>query len=137
MAGFRSGLFWGALFGGIAGLMNAPQSGRETRQDIKDFIDTTTEDVDDVRYKVDNLRVSLQRLAGEGLDSVKEASQDIQTSLKHFEEENQPRINRIQDRSQQLQTTVEEQARILEEQAKKLGEETNKDSEENNKNNID
>lgn len=137
MAGFKSGLFWGALFGGIAGLMNAPRSGRETREEIKTFIDTTREDVDDVRYKVDNLSVSIQRLAGEGLDSIKEATEDIQTSLKHFEEENQPRINRIQDRSQQLQGTVEEQSRIIEEQVRKLGAVTNTNSEEEVTENID
>lgn len=108
MAGFKSGLFWGAVFGGLAGLLNAPQSGKETREDLKQFIETTTDDVNDVRYKVDNLRVAVQRLANEGIESARVASEEIQTSLKHFEEENQPRINRIQSSISQLQTNLDE-----------------------------
>lgn len=109
MAGFKSGLFWGAVFGGLAGLMNAPKAGKETREDLKDFVDTTTDDVNDMRYKVDNLRVAVQKLTQEGIASVQTASEDIQTSLKHFEEETTPRVNRIQSRVTQLNETIDEQ----------------------------
>lgn len=111
MSGFRSGLFWGAVFGGIAGLMNAPRSGKETRYEIKEFIDTTTDDINDVRYKVDNLKLAVQRLATEGVGSVKEASQEIETSLRHFQEENQPRVNRVQKRLEALQDNIERQTK--------------------------
>lgn len=113
MAGFKSGLFWGAVFGGLAGLMNAPQSGRETREDLKNFIDNTTEDVNDVRYKVDNLRMAIQRLSQEGMGSVQQATEEIQTSLRHFEEETKPRINRIQDRVDTLTQNIELQSQEL------------------------
>ncbi|HBY90564.1 MAG: YtxH domain-containing protein [Ruoffia tabacinasalis] len=109
MVGFKSGLFWGAFFGGLAGLMNAPKSGKETREDLKHFIDTTTDDVNDVRYKVDNLRMSVQKLTQEGMDSVKTATDGIQTSLQHFEEETTPRINRIQRHIEDLNEDIEEQ----------------------------
>lgn len=108
MAGFRSGLFWGAVFGGIAGLMNAPKSGKETREDVKLFIESTTEDVNDVRYKVDNLKIAIHRLSNEGLSSAKIASEEIQESLKHFEEENQPRIRRIQESLNDLESNMNE-----------------------------
>lgn len=107
MAGFGSGLFWGAVFGGIAGLMNAPASGRETRQNLKDFVDQTTEDVNDVRFKVDNLKMAIERLTKEGLSSAQTASEDIQLSLKHFQEETQPRMRRIKDRAERLQQSIE------------------------------
>lgn len=110
MAGFKSGLFWGAVFGGLAGLMNAPKAGKETREDVKNFIDMTTDDVNDVRYKVDNLRVAVQKLTQEGMDSVQTASEGIQTSLKHFEEETTPRMNRIQRRVDQLNKDMDEQS---------------------------
>lgn len=113
MAGFKSGLFWGAVFGGLAGLMNAPKSGRETREDLKNFIDNTTDDVNDVRYKVDNLRVAVQRLSQEGLGSVQQATEEIQTSLKHFEEETTPRIKRIQDKAETLTRNIEEQTKEI------------------------
>ena len=50
MKRFRSGIFWGGLIGGIVTLLNAPASGKETRQQLKYFIDNTTEDVNDLRY---------------------------------------------------------------------------------------
>lgn len=110
MASFKSGLFWGAFFGGLAGLMNAPKSGKETREDLKHYIEITTDDVNDVRYKVDNLRVSVQKLTQEGMESVKNATDGIQTSLQHFEEETSPRINRIQQHIEYLTENLEEQA---------------------------
>lgn len=96
MAGFGSGLFWGAVFGGLAGLMHAPRKGKETREMVKLKIDQTTEDVNDLRYKLDNLSVAVKRLTNEGIDAVNEASQDIQTALRHFDEESSPRIKRVQ-----------------------------------------
>ena len=91
MSNFKSGLLWGVFFGGIAGLMNAPRSGKETRQQIKAVIDQTTDDVNDVRFKVDNLRVAIQRLQQESLRSSKIISEELQTTLRHFNEETQPR----------------------------------------------
>ncbi|XJS09975.1 YtxH domain-containing protein [Aerococcaceae bacterium WGS1372] len=113
MAGFKNGLFWGAVFGGLAGLMNAPQSGKETRENLKNFIENTTDDVNDVRYKVDNLRMAVQRLSQEGLGSVQQASEEIQTTLKHFEEETKPRMNRIQDRADTLAKNIETHTKEL------------------------
>ncbi|UUX33945.1 YtxH domain-containing protein [Fundicoccus culcitae] len=108
MAGFKSGFLWGAVFGGMAGLMNAPASGRETRQNIKDFIDQTTDDVNDVRFKVDNLKMAIERLSTEGLSSASTASKDIQVSVQHFQEETKPRIRRIKEKAEKLQESIDE-----------------------------
>lgn len=108
MAGFRSGLLWGALFGGLAGLMNAPRSGKETRENIKTFIDQTTDDVNDVRYKVDNLKVAIERLTNEGIKSATTAVEELQVSAQHFQEEAQPRIRRVQEKAEILQSNIEE-----------------------------
>lgn len=107
MAKFKSGLLWGAFFGGLAGLMNAPRPGAETRELLKDKIDQTTEDVNDVRFKVDNLKIAVQRLAEEGISGTKEVVDELQTTLKHFEEETQPRMRRIQDKTDTLMKNVE------------------------------
>lgn len=107
MASFKSGLLWGAFFGGLAGLMNAPRPGAETREQLKEFIDQTTDDVNDVRFKVDNLKVAVQRLANEGINGTKEVVEELQTALKHFEEETKPRLRRIQDKTETLIENVE------------------------------
>ena len=109
MSGFKSGLVWGAIFGGIAGLMNAPKKGHETREDVKGYIDARTRDVNDVRFKVDNLSNAIQRLIHEGNLALNETSQEIQTSLKRFEEETQPRIKRVKSRISQLTEDIEKE----------------------------
>ena len=109
MARFTSGLFWGALFGATISLLNAPQSGKVTRQNIKNFIDQTTADVDDLRYKVDNLRVAVEKLTNEGVESAQVATQEIQQSLKSFQSETAPRVRRIQETIETLQQNIEEQ----------------------------
>lgn len=113
MAKFKSGLLWGAFFGGLAGLMNAPRPGVETRELLKDYIDQTTDDVNDVRFKVDNLKVAIQRLTDEGISGTKEVVEELQTTLKHFEEESQPRVRRIQDRTDTLTKNVESSQKEL------------------------
>lgn len=107
MAKFKSGLLWGAFFGGLAGLMNAPRPGVETREILKEKIDQTTDDVNDVRFKVDNLKIAVQRLADEGIRGTKEVVDELQTTLKHFEVETQPRVRRIQAKTDTLTKNIE------------------------------
>lgn len=107
MSGFGSGLFWGAVFGGLAGLLNAPRKGKETRERLKHQIEVTTEDINDLRYKIDNLSVATQRLATEGLDAVNDASYEIQTSVRQFTEEASPRVKRINRHLTKLQEDIE------------------------------
>lgn len=112
MAGFGSGLFWGAVFGGIAGLMNAPRKGSQTRQLWATRISQLTDDVNDFRYKVDNLSMAVQRLADEGVSSVNDAIDSVQEAVQHFQEEAGPRIKRVQRRVTELQETIEEQQQL-------------------------
>lgn len=112
MSNFKSGLFWGAFFGGFAGLMNAPRSGKETRLILKDKIDQTTEDVNDVRFKVDNLKVAIQRLQHESVRSSKIISEELQTTLQHFNEETQPRLRRVKESAETLVDSLEETSEI-------------------------
>lgn len=112
MSNFKSGLFWGAVFGGLAGLMNAPRSGKETRHKFKNLIDQTTDDVNDVRFKVDNLKVAIQRLQEESVRSSKIISEELQTTLRHFNEETQPRLRRVQESANTLADHIEKSAKI-------------------------
>ena len=113
MAKFLEGVLWGALFGGIAGLMNAPQKGEYTRAKVKNYLQQATDDVDDVRYKVDNLSHAVSRLKNEGLQSLQEATTDIQESVQKFTQENQPRINRVQEKVSQLESTIQESSKDI------------------------
>lgn len=112
MSSFKNGLLWGAFFGGLAGLMNAPRPGKETREMLKDYITQTTDDVNDLRFKVDNLKVAIQRLQQESIKSSKIINEEIQTTLQHFNEETQPRIRRVMDKSDLLVKNLEKNSHI-------------------------
>ncbi|EFR30832.1 YtxH domain-containing protein [Eremococcus coleocola] len=113
MSSFKQGLFWGAIFGGIAGLMNAKQEGHKTRQELAGYINQASQDIDDIRFKFENLNLAIQRLTHEGQKVVEETSQELQTTLKHFQEENQPRLRRVQDKVETLTQNIEEQSQAI------------------------
>lgn len=106
MAGFKQGLFWGAVFGGIAGLMNAPQKGSETRAELKAYVKQTQEDVTDLKSKVNHLQSLVEILKTDGLKNTLEFTKDIQSQIREFTENNQPRFKRIQQRIEQLQKDI-------------------------------
>ncbi|MGX7091380.1 YtxH domain-containing protein [Hutsoniella sourekii] len=108
MAGFSSGLFWGAVFGGLAGLLNAPRPGYQTRRELKIYIDQTTEDINDFRYKLDNMTQATSRLIQEGSKSVSTLSRDLDDAVRQFKEETEPHISRIQADINQLQDHIED-----------------------------
>ena len=107
MKNFGQGLFWGIVLGGLAGLMNAPRPGYETRRGLKEYLTLIEEDANDMRYKVDNVRTSFKRLTQEGANAAKEMSQDLNIAIQRFNDEAQPRIKRIDERVSQLQNTIE------------------------------
>lgn len=107
MKNFGQGLFWGVVLGGLAGLMNAPRPGYETRRGLKQYLTMIEEDADDMRYKVDNVRTSFKRLTQEGMDAVEDMSQDLNIAIQRFNDEAEPRIKRIDERVNQLQDTIE------------------------------
>ena len=107
--GFKRGLFWGGLFGAAAGLLFAPQAGYKTRDEITNFLDQTAHDVNDVRYKLNNLNVAVHKLTTEGLASLKTAGDEIQQSLRQFSEESVPRLRRIEGSVNQLTQNIENQ----------------------------
>lgn len=98
MVKFKTGLVWGALAGSLWGLLKAPQSGKATRYALKEYINQTQSDVRDLQFKLDHLQNLVQRLQDEGLVLAEEFSQETQVKIRHFIEENQPRIKRINRR---------------------------------------
>ncbi|WP_124059407.1 YtxH domain-containing protein [Vaginisenegalia massiliensis] len=108
MSKFGQGLLFGSVIGGIVALLNAPKKGEETRQDLKLYLDQTRTDVDDVRFKVDNLKVAIERLSKEGLPQAQSAVKDLQTAIQHFSEESKPRINRVMNQVETLQTDIKD-----------------------------
>lgn len=108
MANFKSGLLTGAIIGGLYGLLKAPRAGKETRESLKKYLDQTTDDVNDVKFKMDGLTNALKRLSNEGIQSVQEATEEIKISIQHFAEENEPRVRRVNEKITQLTNDIED-----------------------------
>lgn len=105
---FWSGLFWGAVIGGAIGLLNAPRKGSETRTQLKEFKEQTQSDVTDLKIKVDHLNTVVDQVKNDGVQTTQALVEELQGDIKHFMENNQPRINRIQRRIETLKDNLEE-----------------------------
>ncbi|MGB8701901.1 MAG: YtxH domain-containing protein [Thermosynechococcaceae cyanobacterium] len=82
MSSRRSGVFWSGLLlgtavGTVAGLLGAPRSGRETRQQLKkaaDALPELTEDLSDqLQLQADRLSIQVLRQWDDTLERLREA----------------------------------------------------------------
>ncbi|MBR7928139.1 YtxH domain-containing protein [Aerococcaceae bacterium zg-ZUI334] len=113
MSGFKSGLFWGAVFGGVAGLMHAPQKGSQTRKELSEFVAQVKEDATDLKFKSDHLQVLTNRIVNIEMKQTLEIVDEVSRQAKQFLESNQPRINRIQKKLARLQENLEHNVKEL------------------------
>lgn len=117
---FIKGLLFGSLAGGLGGLLFAPKSGKETREQMLRYVDETTEATLEFNESVKNLKdaVTLTRkTVDETIPVVKES---FTKDFESFKFQEQPRIERIKthvDRLNQHVTTI---------QAKSVPQEENK-----------
>ncbi|MBD3948788.1 YtxH domain-containing protein [Tuanshanicoccus lijuaniae] len=108
MSGFKSGLFWGAVFGGLAGLMNAPQKGSQTRKELSEYLTQVKEDATDLKFKTDHLQALIDRIIHTEVKQTMETVEDVSLMVRRFLESNQPRINRVQRKLIHLQENLEQ-----------------------------
>ena len=77
LAGFGIGLIAGAIIGGVIALLYAPQSGKKTRQLIKDkateVVDTVKEETGEVKDKVTKFVDEVKEETSGVVDTVEEA----------------------------------------------------------------
>jgi len=86
---FFTGFIVGAALGAVAGVLLAPKSGEETRNDIselaKDVVDKTEQTVKDIREKADNIVSDMQTKGDEIMSRI----QDMINKQKNEMESNQ------------------------------------------------
>lgn len=98
--------FWGLVTGGIAGaaygLLTTPRSGKENQLFIKEYIQDTTDHVQDVSAKLTDLQGAVQTLAEEGRYFTTVFSKEMDQTISNFTYEAEPRLQRIQENADKL-----------------------------------
>ena len=116
MRSFMEGIVFGTVVGGLLGLLNTPRSGKENRAKAKADLEDNTLAVEDLNESVQGLRKAIQSLTNEGLASVNAVSEEVTKSIESFTQQDQPRINRINDKLAILTDDMEKVAASMESQ---------------------
>lgn len=106
--GLASGLVFGAVAGGVYGLLKTPRTGEENREAMKSYLDDTTVLVQDVTDRVKDLKGAISELTNEGKTLATDFAKDMNETVQEFSYEVEPRMRRIQDQANKLNSDVQE-----------------------------
>ncbi|OJF95765.1 YtxH domain-containing protein [Alkalibacterium sp. 20] len=113
MKHFLLGSLSGLVAGGIYGLIKTPRSGEENQQALKNYVDETSDHLQDVSNKVNELKISINQLTTEISFVQNDFMDEMQLIAKEFQHEAEPRLRRIQEKSGKIQTEVEDTATTI------------------------
>ena len=108
MSKFTRGFLFGAVTAAAWTLLNVSQSGKETRRQLKNYVQGLRQDTQHVVEEGRSLQAAVQQLTSVGLPLVQQTIKEVTTTLRHFQEENQPRIRRTQEKVTQLTQDLQE-----------------------------
>lgn len=100
---FSTGLLVGATFGSLYALFTAKRSGRDTQQQIKQYVDGVTDGALAVNDSLAKLRQAAQVLAKEGSGNAAATVEELQQLFADFNFQTESRIKRAKDAGEQLQ----------------------------------
>lgn len=113
MKHFLLGSLSGLIIGGVYGLVKTPRSGKENQQMVKEYIDDTTNHVQDVSDRVNDLKNAVNTLTEEGKRLQEGFAKDVQSLADDYMHETEPRLRRIQEKSDKLTEGIEATADSL------------------------
>lgn len=108
MKHFLLGSLTGIVAGGLYGLIKTPQSGKENQQALKDYADETANNIQDISDKVKDLKESVNQLKTEVSFVQNDVMDEMQLIAKDFQHEAEPRLRRIKEKADKIQTEVED-----------------------------
>lgn len=103
MSRFTKGLLFGAVIGGLTTLLTMEKNGAANRRQLTDDILSTSKDLQRLTTGTSHLNVLKTALQEEILPQTQAIVLDITDTVTKFQQMNQPRLNRVQWRLQQLQ----------------------------------
>jgi gas vesicle protein len=106
MSKFTKGLLFGALAGGIGGLLFAPKSGKATRQQFLDEVEEWTDLKGDFSAKLDRFKESAEILRETADLYVEPFIEGINQDIQNFNFQAEPRMNQIQEQIEKIQSEL-------------------------------
>lgn len=106
--GFGKGLLMGAVLGTAYVLLTTEKTGKERQQGIADYFKDLTHQTNNVSDSVREFQSALVNLKQEVEQTLKPTIADIQQSVTDFEFQAQPRLEQINETTEQLQKDLEQ-----------------------------
>ena len=106
--GFGKGLLMGAGLGTAYVLLTNEKTGKERQQGIADYFKDLTHQTNNVSDSVKEFQSALVNLKQEVEQTLKPTIADIQHSVTAFEFQAQPRLEQINETTEQLQKDLEQ-----------------------------
>lgn len=104
MSKFFKGFLCGSTIASLATLLLVKASGKENRQKITNYFQHMTHNATQLHSAVQTLNHLKENVTSQAVPQLRQTVKDVQTTIRHFNEENQPRIKRIQRHIQTLKT---------------------------------
>lgn len=107
MKHFIFGTLSGVIVGGIYGLINTPRSGKDNQKALKNYADETTDYIQDISDNINDLQQSISQLKNEVSFVQNDVMDEMNLIAKEFQHEAEPRLRRIQEKTEKMQTEVQ------------------------------
>lgn len=108
MKHFILGSLSGLVAGGLYGLIKTPRSGKENQEALRNYADETSDHISDVSDKVNELKDSINQLKTEISFVQTDVVDEMTLIAKEFQHEAEPRLRRIQEKADKIQTEVQD-----------------------------
>ncbi len=103
---YLKGVLFGGVIGSFYGLLNAPDSGKNTRLKIKTYFHDVKKSQQQVQQDLTNLQKSVTHLKTDGMQSAVEFAEEITTCMANFQKESHPQLERIKSLINHLQSDL-------------------------------
>lgn len=114
MSQFLKGFLVGGILAGSYVLLNVGQPGAKTRQQIREYIETVKNETEQVAQDTQRIQQAMNRLTDTAIPSVQKTVKETQRLATQFEQNSRPRLRRLKECFNDLQTHMQEAVQIFE-----------------------
>ena len=101
------GVVIGAAGGVAISILNAPKSGEDTIQSLKNTKTKSVKNIDDIKYNALSIKDSFMQTKEESVETFQSLGDEIKTMIENFKQDIEPNINNIKKDVEGLQQNGE------------------------------